>query len=551
MGVSRRGGVVAQLTQALNPWRAAARARAEAETAEGRLREALDALPTGVVLLDSERRYILWNKAYGEIYQRSSDLFRVGRRLADTLRTGVKRGDYPAAIGREEAWLAERLDQLENPNGERHEQQIRDGRWVMIEERGTADGGVIGLRVDITDLKAQATALREALTRAEAAGRAKAAFLANVSHELRTPLNGVIGLAEVLARGDLGAGLGPLVAEILANAGRLQRLLGDVLDFSALEAGQVEAVRLRFAPGVLVRGVVERFQRLAAAKGLALTVDIAASAEGQAAGDPDHLSQVLEQLLDNAVKFTQAGRVAVALTCEDGRWRLAVTDTGAGFDPADAERLFAGFELGDASPTREHGGAGLGLAICKRLAELMGGRIEAAGALGQGATFTLTLPLSPPNAAAASARALRVLVADDNATNRKVVELILQAVGAEVVSVENGAQAVAAAERESFDAILMDLRMPVMDGLAAIAGIRKSEAVGGRPRRPILVLSANDAPADIEASRRAGADGHLGKPIRPEVLLAALAQATGDRPPAETKGAAPVTQTSVSTSREG
>jgi signal transduction histidine kinase/FixJ family two-component response regulator len=539
MSASRRDGALARLVEALNPWHAAARARAEAQAAERRLREALDALPTGVVFLDSERRYILWNKAYGEIYHRSSDLFRVGRRLADTLRTGVERGDYPAAIGREEGWLAERLDQLEHPTGERHEQQLRDGRWVMIEERRTADGGVIGLRVDITDLKAQAAALREALTRAEAASRAKAEFLANVTHELRTPLNGVIGLAEVLARSDLGAEPRSLVSEILANAGRLQRLLGDVLDFSALEAGQIEAVHRPFEPAAVVRRVAERFRPAATAKGLPLVVDIGAGAEGEAVGDPDHLGQVLEQLLDNAVKFTSAGGVTVNLASDDGRWRLAVSDTGVGFDPDDAERLFAGFELGDASPTRVHGGAGLGLAICKRLADLMGGRIQAVGARGRGATFTLTLPLPPAGAAAFGAQALRVLVADDNPTNRKVVELILQAVGAEVASVENGAQAVAAAGREAFDAILMDLKMPVMDGLAAIAEIRRSEAAGGRPRRPILVLSANDAPADVEASRQAGADGHLGKPIRPDALLAALARAT-DRSPVEDGRAASV-----------
>ena len=153
---ARLRGVLA----ALNPWRAAARAEAEARAAEQRLREALDALPTGVVVLDSELRYVLWNKAYGEIYHRSADLFRVGRPLADTLRIGVERGDYPAAIGREEAWLAERLALLRHPTGEHHEQQIRDGRWVLIEERSTADGGVIGLRVDITDLKAQSAALQ-------------------------------------------------------------------------------------------------------------------------------------------------------------------------------------------------------------------------------------------------------------------------------------------------------------------------------------------------------------------------------------------------------
>ena len=245
-------------------------------------------------------------------------------------------------------------------------------------------------------------------------------------------------------------------------------------------------------------------------------------------GDPDRLGQVLDHLLGNAVKFTAAGRIVIKLEREaTGSWRIAVSDTGVGFDPADAERLFASFELGDASATREHGGAGLGLAICRRLAGLMGGRIEADGAPGAGAVFTLSLPLPEAGALPTTAdRPLSVLLADDHPTNRKVVELILGAVGAEVTSVQNGAEAVIAAGQDGVDLILMDLQMPVMDGLTAITEIRRAEAAGGRPRRPIDVLSANSSAADVEASHRAGADGHLGKPIRPDVLLAAYAEAT-------------------------
>ena len=389
-----RGTGLSRFLAALNPWGALAAARAEAEAAERRLREALDALPTGVVFLDSELRYILWNKAYGEIYHRSSDLFRVGRRLAETLRIGVERGDYPAAIGREDAWLAERLGLLANPSGERHEQQTRDGRWVMIEERRTADGGVIGLRVDITELKAQAAALREALERAEAASRAKAEFLANMSHELKTPLNGVIGLAEVLNRSPLTAQQKSLVGEILASAGRLHVLLSDLLDFNALEAGQVEIIRTAFTPGDVVRRSMERFRAAAEAKGLTLAAELPPEAEAEVLGDPDRLSQVLEQLLSNAVKFTPSGGVTVRVEAiGDGAWRFEVEDTGVGFDPSQAERLFASFEIGDASATRKHGGAGLGLAISRRLASLMGGHIEADSAPGAGATFTLVAPL--------------------------------------------------------------------------------------------------------------------------------------------------------------
>jgi signal transduction histidine kinase len=171
-------------------------AREQARLAEHRLREAIDALPEGIVFLDREGRYVMWNATYSEMYARSADLFREGVKLEDTLRVGVARGDYPQAIGREEEWLAERMALLSNP-GVRHEQQLANGRWIMIEERLTADGGVIGLRVDITDMKAQAEKLERALEEAQAANRAKSDFLANMSHEIRTPLNGVIGLADV------------------------------------------------------------------------------------------------------------------------------------------------------------------------------------------------------------------------------------------------------------------------------------------------------------------------------------------------------------------
>jgi signal transduction histidine kinase len=396
-------GRLRRLLAALNPWAALAKAQAEAQAAEQRLREALDALPTGVVFLDSELRYILWNKAYGDIYHRSADLFRVGRPLSETLRVGLERGDYPAAVGREDTWLAERLAHLRNPTGERHEQRIRDGRWVMIEERRTADGGVIGLRVDITELKAQAAALQDALSRAEAASQAKAEFLANMSHELKTPLNGVIGLAEVLARSPLSAQQKSLVGEILASAGRLRVLLGDVLDFNALEAGQTQAAWLRFSPADTARCAVEAARPAAEAKGLKLAIAVDAAAEADALGDPDHLGQLLDHLLSNAVKFTPAGSVTVTLSCAEGdAWRFEVKDTGVGFEAGQADQLFASFEMADASATRAHGGAGLGLAICRRLAGLMGGRIDAQGEPDKGATFTLELPM--PKVAAAERR---------------------------------------------------------------------------------------------------------------------------------------------------
>ena len=186
----------------------------------------------------AEGRYILWNQRYAEIYNRSADLFEHGRRLAETLRIGVERGDYPDAVGREEEWMAERLAKLANP-GERHEQKLSDGRWILIEERRTADGGVIGLRVDITEMKQTAEQLERAVREAKAANQAKTEFLSNMSHEIRTPLNGVLGLAHVLARTALDDQQAKLVATVIDSASLLEQLLSDVLDLSRIEAGRL------------------------------------------------------------------------------------------------------------------------------------------------------------------------------------------------------------------------------------------------------------------------------------------------------------------------
>ena len=508
-------------------------AQAEARTAEARLRAAIDAMPEGVVFLDDEGRYILWNETYAQIYHRSADLFAPGARLIDTLRIGVARGDYPEAVGREEAWLADRLQRLENP-GQRHEQRLADGRWLMIEERRTGDGGVIGLRVDITDMKRQAAELEDAVRRAEAANRAKSEFLANMSHEIRTPLNGVLGLAEVLSRTELDPMQRDLVRTVISSAGALNQILADILDFSRLEAGKVEIERRDFALAVMVRETAALFEPAAHDKGVAVGVRLDPACEGLVTGDPTRIRQILTNLLSNALKFTEAGWIEVRVDAlEADRYRFQVTDSGVGFDTAFAERLFDRFEQADSSITRRFGGAGLGLAICRQLTELMGGTIGASGEPGRGATFTFTLCLpraqaieveAGPAAAYEADRNIRVLVADDNPTNRKVAELILGAAGVEVVCVEDGLAAVAAFEVDRFDVILMDLQMPRMDGLSAIRRIREREAVTGLARTPIMVLSANVMREHVVASSAAGADGHLGKPFRAEELIGAVAR---------------------------
>lgn len=511
---------------------ALAEAEAQARLARDRLRAALDALPEGIVFLDAEGRYVLWNRRYAEIYHRSADLFSTEARLQDTLTIGVARGDYPEAVGREEAWLAQRLDQLRNPTGERHEQRLADGRWLMIEERRTDDGGVIGLRVDITEMKRQAQALEDALRRAEAAGRARSEFLANVSHELLTPLHGISGMAQVLGQTPLSDGQGEMLRTISAQAHALETLIRDLLDYNSLEAGRVALEPAWFSVADLVERSGAAFRPAASAKGVALAVEVAPSAAVEAFGDARRLRQLLDHLVGNAVKFTSEGRIAVSVMAQpqaDGMiFGFEVRDTGAGFDDSDMERLFGQFEMADASTTREHGGVGLGLAVCRRLADLIGGTITARSRPGAGASFTVTAPmpvrvLQTPTRADDQVRALRVLLADDNATNRRVLEMFLSAAEADVVSVENGLEAVHAAEARSFDVVLMDLHMPVMDGLEAIREIRRTEAPA-QPRTPIIVISANASIEDREASAQAGADRHIAKPVRAEELFGVIAE---------------------------
>jgi signal transduction histidine kinase/ActR/RegA family two-component response regulator len=518
------------------PHYAIARAEARANQAEGRLREALNVLPEGIVFLDNEGRYVLWNDAYADIYAKSADLFREGVRLIDTLRVGVARGDYPQAIGHEEEWLAERMALLDNP-GVRHEQRLANGRWILIEERKTRDGGTIGIRIDISEMKAQAEKLEEALAEAHAANQAKSDFLANMSHEIKTPLNGVIGLADVLSRTRLDANQRDVLKTIIASAGDLDNLLGDLLDFSKLEAGKVAVEDVAFDLNETALHCLARFKANAAEKGLELRYAIDIGGQPMVMGDAARLKQILSNLLSNAVKFTKAGHVTLDIHRDaHGCAVLLVSDTGLGFDAAKADRLFGRFEQADASTTREFGGTGLGLSICRQLCDLMGGTISAVGRPGEGATFTVVLPLPaaqvetvepavediPIEMEEGDYPPLRVMLVDDNATNRKVVELMLAQVGAETTACENGQEAVQAFNHAPFDLILMDLQMPVMDGLSATRAIREIERVGAKVRTPLVVLSANVSPQDRAGTAEAGADAHIGKPIRADELISTM-----------------------------
>jgi signal transduction histidine kinase/AmiR/NasT family two-component response regulator len=405
---------------------------------------------------------------------------------------------------------------------------------------------------DLADQRLQANreaetalaALATARDAAESANRTKSEFLANMSHEIRTPLNGVLGVAGALARTSLNARQREMVRLIETSAESLQVLLADVLDLARVEAGRLEIAPAPIDMRETAMAMAELFRAKAEEKGLRLSVCIDGAIARRHLGDATRLKQIIGNLLSNAVKFTETGGVTLSLEAA-GRvggaeaLTLSVEDTGIGFDAETARRLFGRFAQADGSISRRFGGAGLGLSISAALAELMGGRIDARSTPGEGSCFTLTvtLPLAADEAEASDAgarhaqdlasaeRAVRILVAEDHEVNRRVVQLIFEGLGVELTMAEDGAAAVAAFAPGAFDLVLMDMQMPRMDGLEAIAAIRRCEAESASVPTPIVMLTANALPEHEKAGRAAGADGFLTKPIVAADLIAAVQDA--------------------------
>ncbi len=387
-------------------------------------------------------------------------------------------------------------------------------------------------------LQVTTQALIDKQQEAESASTAKSQFLANMSHEIRTPLNGVLAMAHVLHKSDLPEREREAAGLICASGELLERLLSDILDLAKVEAGQMMIEETAFDVVALTRSVAALSRIRAEEKGVVLRIDTDPDAEGFYLGDTVRMRQVLSNLLSNAVKFTSAGEVGIRLTRDvNGALRFEVSDSGVGFDPAQKERLFDRFEQADGSITRRFGGSGLGLAISRSLVTMMGGKLECDGSPGRGARFWFSLALPQAEASTAASfpegapslpidpSGFRLLVADDHPTNLKVVEIILGPSGMAITQVTDGLQAVEAHAREAFDLILMDMQMPVMDGLAAVTRIRAVEAATGARRTPIVMLTANAGADHVAAGRAVGADAHLTKPISPARLFEVIAEA--------------------------
>jgi signal transduction histidine kinase/CheY-like chemotaxis protein len=628
---------------------------ASSRSALRRLGYAIDAMPDGLVFFDADDRLVAWNRRFVELNRGAADLLVAGRTFEELIRENVARDALPEAIGREEAWIAERLEQRRNPRTTIEQRDAR-GRWLRIDDRRTADGGIVSVFVDVTDLKQAEAEMARARDAAEAANRAKSEFLANMSHEIRTPMNGVIGMNGLLLRTALNEDQRKYAEAARFSAESLLGILNDILDISKLEARQVQLERIDFALETVVEDVVELFSPRAAEKGLDIAAYLDPGARAVLRGDPTRLRQILLNLLSNAVKFTHGGHVGVegrGAMAGDGRaaLRVEVSDTGIGLAPEARVRLFDKFQQADGSITRRFGGTGLGLSICRELVELMGGRIGVEDRAGGGSVFwfeveleladqtvaetrldgvrvlavsesafvrdawsramadegAVAIAVAPDDAGSASARARdsgapidillldqldpapfaalapklvltrpidgsplsapmavaavltkpvrraalvealralqadgaatapapelelelaanggRILLAEDNDINAMVAMTLLEAVGYEVTRGENGAEAVAAARTQAYDLILMDMQMPVMDGLEAARRIRSG--AGPCASTPIVALTANAMRTDRDACLAAGMDDFVAKPIVAEAFLGVVAR---------------------------
>ncbi len=445
----------------------------------------------------------------------------------------------------------------------RHIREAMENRHALFEWTGRrADGSLFPVEIalhamqldgrtyiqaimrDVTAQKAAEEALKAAHDAALSAAEMKSQFVANVSHEIRTPMNGIIGMTRLLIDSRLAPRQHEYAEAVLRSAESLMRIINEILDFSKIEAGRLSVEEIDFELPELLREVMELYAPRAEEKRLAFRLEGVEAMPAWVRGDPLRLRQVLLNLLDNALKFTERGEVRLAarrLAPRDGLdwYRFSVRDSGIGIPAAALERIFQAFSQADGSTSRKYGGTGLGLAICRQLVELMGGALRVESRVGEGSAFHVDLPLAPGSAEAALAgpelpprlryKDIRVLLAEDNPVNQKLLRYTLENMGVEVEVAGDGQAAYAAARAAPPDLIFMDCQMPEWDGLTASQAIRTWESGQGRARLPIIALTANAMEGFEESCHAAGMDDYLTKPVSAKDLAVALARWLPDK----------------------
>ena len=519
---------IGRMTEALGVFRATAIEMEETNVREirearARLTDAIETISEGFSLYNAEDRLVVCNSRYRELFSSHADVMVPGTPFEAILRAATERGLILDVEGDRDAWIKERVAQ-HREGGRTHVQRRSDGRWVQVSERKTANGGVVAIYADITEMKHREAELAAARDAADEANRTKSSFLATMSHEIRTPMNAVIGMSGLLLDTALNDEQRDYASTIRDSSESLLTIINDILDFSKIEAGRMDIEAQPFD----LRDCVESALDLVSSRAAEKHLDIAYLFEGEVPaairGDVTRLRQILLNLVSNAVKFTNNGEVVVTVASKGDELQFAVRDTGVGLDENGKSRLFQSFSQADTSTTRKYGGTGLGLAISKKLAELMGGTIwvESAG-LGHGSTFHFTirgeradLPQGTRRNFIGAQPALqdkRILVVDDNATNRKILALQAAKWGMAVEDTEVPEQALQILMHGSFDLAILDMHMPGMDGLTLAARVR--EAGHTLPLVLFSSIGRNEVDDGLFAAR-------LAKPLRQSQLFDTL-----------------------------
>ncbi len=483
----------------------------------------IERLDDRIIVLDDEDRIIDHNQIAATTFNFKS-IRSEGRRAAELLHA------WPA--------LVTLLDYRDNQRTE----VVVDGLTFeavissVLHDDGTRTGARVLILRNISIRKGVETQLRAARDMAEAAGQAQARFLATMSHEIRTPMNGVIGFTQLLKETPLSPSQNEYLDLIDHSSRSLLVIINDVLDYSKIAADQLEIEQVRCDLRVIVDQTVRLLERTAREKGITLSARFAANVPSSAISDPVRISQVLNNLVGNAIKFTSVGGITLDVEAP-GPDLIAfkITDTGIGIAPENQTRIFTPFNQADASTTRRFGGTGLGLSITRRLCELMGGCLTLSSTLGQGSIFTAAIrarfiteepagPATHPDVSVTTRETtLKLLVCEDNSVNQAVIRAFLTRLGHQVTLVDDGAKGLDALERERFDAVLMDLEMPVLDGYEAVRRIRAREKPESG-RSYIIALTAHALKGERERCLALGMDDFLTKPVNMPALKAALHQ---------------------------